>query len=521
MRYLLTRVIRGYLRLKREGESVLIQEVKNEICDSILQLRLGSSTAVAESSTRLNYAFAQFFYSKVLNIYFNKSLLFSVGSNTSLIYPLPKIAQSVAESRGLKVNNFFCSFLWFCAVVFFYLRGVVALFRYNYVYLSSLFVSKKTSDQKLVMYNVNATCLSDQFEPHKKNLASWCFEHFNLPTDSPIYHDAVSQENVGRLINLRSKLGLSLGFYPRNSVRLIIFNAKVFAMLVSSLFSVLSKSGLKSMLIASKVDCMAFQASSITSDTVFCFNLSNYIFRPLWVDLAEERGCEVAFCLYSTNIEVIPLQSTNELISGWQFVSWKTIYVWDAYQADFLRRNIPFEDLVVIVVGPIPLSDSCGFVEIKSDKRLTCAVFDIQPHRLSRYAVIGYPNAYYDGKSALAFLSDLDEATARFNINRVIKRKRDAGSLVRKSYVRFVNGLIDKGWQEYPTDSSPTHLLTQVDFVVAMPFTSVALEAEFMGIPVVYYDPGGHIYNPDKVSHGVPVFDSQHSLRTWIATITH
>ena len=65
MRYLLTRVIRGYLRLKREGESALIQEVKNEICDSILQLRLGSSKASVESNTRLNYAFAQFFYSKV------------------------------------------------------------------------------------------------------------------------------------------------------------------------------------------------------------------------------------------------------------------------------------------------------------------------------------------------------------------------------------------------------------------------------------------------------------------------
>ena len=520
MRYLLTRVIRGYLRLKREGKSALIQEVKNEICDSILHLRLDSK-APAGSKTRLNYAFAQFFYSKVLNIYFNKSLLFSVGSNIPLIYPLPKLAQSILESHCLKVNNFLCSFFWFLAVIFFYSRGVFALFRYNYFYLSNLVVSKKTSNQKLVMYNVNATCLSDQTESHKKNLATWCFEHFNLPTDSPIYHDAVSQENVGKLISLRSKFGLSLGFHPRDGVRLLIFNGKVFSLLASSLFSIFSKSGIKSMLVESKVDCIAFEASSITSDTVFCFNLSNYIFRPMWVDLAEERGCEVAFCMYSTNIEVIPLQSTNELIMGWQFVSWQTIYVWDTYQADFLRRNIPFQDLVVKVVGPVSLSDSCGFVEIKSDQRATCAVFDIQPHRLSRYAVIGYPNAYFDGKSALAFLFDLDEVTARFNVNRVIKRKRNAGSLVRKSYVRLVNELIDKGWQEYPTDSSATHLLKQVDFVVAMPFTSVALEAAFMGIPVVYYDPDGQIYNPGKVSHGVPVLGSQHSLRTWIATITH
>jgi len=160
-------------------------------------------------------------------------------------------------------------------------------------------------------------------------------------------------------------------------------------------------------------------------------------------------------------------------------------------------------------------------VEIKSDKRLTCAVFDIQPHRLSRYAVIGYPNAYYDGKRALGFLFDLDKVTARFNINRVIKRKRDAGSIVRKNYLSFVNRLIDKGWQLYPTDSNSAHLLQQIDFVVAMPFTSVALEAAFMGIPVVYYDPGGQIFDPEEISHGVPVLDSEQSLRAWIATIMH
>ena len=517
--YIFSRVIRGHYKLQNEGKAALIQELKNEICDHIVNLRLDSHQKNAELGTRADYAYAQFFYSKILNIYFNQSLLFFVGARKSLIYPLPKFARKVIEHRGINVNNFMCALLWSLSIIFFFLWSFIIILKYNCKFIAGSFAKKSREKQKLIMFNVSQACLADTDEPHKKNLTNWCFENLDLTPDCLVYHDAVFQKNVGRLINLRSRCALSFEFYPKDIVQLLLFNFRSISVFLASLISSFSISGLKISLLASQIDKLAFGASSITGDTVFCFNLANYVFRPLWVDVAEDRGCNVVFCMYSTNTELFLLEPGKELVIGWQLISWKKIYVWDQHQEKFLRRNSPFSDVSIHTVGPIPISDSGASTNIALKRMPTCAVFDVQPHRLSRIAATGYPNIYYGGKAASDFLFDIHDVTTEFKLNRVIKRKRNAGSMLQRRYASHIKSLLVNGWIEFPADANSIDLIYKSRFVICMPFTSVAIEAVINGIPAIYYDPGGLIYQPDRHAHSVPVLTSKHALRAWIKSL--
>lgn len=518
-RYFTRRVIRGHHSLHREDKSPLIQELKNEICDEVVKLRIHSRHQANHIPTTTDYAYAQFFYSKILNIYFNRSLLFSLGSKTKLIYPLPKFSRTIIEKKGLKLNNFLCSVLWFLAVLFFYLLAFKNICKYNFRFWLCTFRKGFEKGPKLVMFNVTPSCLSISHLDNANNLMSWCFKTFNLPPDSVVFHDADIGGTSSKLINLKSKSGLLLGFFPKNIIALCTFNIACMSALLKSLLYDFYCSGMNSLLLASKVDSLAFEGSSITSDTTFCFNLANYIYRPIWVENAEKRGCRVAFCLYSTNIELFPINPGPELVFGWQLVSWKTIYAWDEYQKEFLLCNLPFKDVDIHVVGPIPLSDSIADEKPVLGATAICSVFDIQPHRFYRYASTGYPHSYYDGKVALNFLHDVDKVTSAMKITRVIKRKRDPGSLSHTGYLSILCSLLNSGWVEYPINSNPVDLLKKSSLVVCMPFTSVAIQAKMLDIPVVYYDPGGLILNPEEYSHGIKTLISQNELKAWMELV--
>lgn len=515
-RYFMRRVIRGHYYLHREDKAPLIQELRNEICDEVVKFRIHSRNQANHITSTTDHAYAQFFYSKILNIYFNVSLLFSLGSKTKLIYPLPKFSRIIIQKKGLKVNNFLCSVLWFLAVLFFYFLAFKNIYKYNSRFWRCSFQKGFEKSPKLVMFNVTPSCLSMSNGEDENNLMSWCFKMFNLPPDSVVFHDADIEGNRRKLISLKSKSGLFLGFYPKNIIELCKFNMGCMSVFRKSFSKTFFCSGMNSLLLAGKVDSLAFEGSSIASDTTFCFNLANYIYRPLWVEMAEKRGCRVAFCLYSTNIELFPLKPGSKLIFGWQFVSWKTIYAWDEYQKEFLRRNLPFKDVDIHVVGAIPLSDCIVDDKLLLDAKAICGVFDIQPHRFYRYASTGYPHSYYDGKAARNFLHDVDKVTSAMNLTRVIKRKRDPGRLSHTGYLSILSSLLNSGWAEYPHNSNPVNLLQKSTLVVCMPFTSVAIQAKTLNIPVVYYDPGGLIHNPEEYSHGIKTLISPNELKAWM-----
>jgi polysaccharide biosynthesis PFTS motif protein len=247
----------------------------------------------------------------------------------------------------------------------------------------------------------------------------------------------------------------------------------------------------------------------------YLFHNSAPHYRPLWTYEAERRGSQITFYFYSTNCEGIkrpegyPLQANS-----WQVMNWPRYLVWDEYQAAFVRRAVG-EDATISIVGPIWFQTSAR--DLPRIPRDCVAVFDVQPHRASRYQTLGAPDEYYTPRTANQFLLDIHRVVTECGAVMALKRKRQLGRLLNKSYGAVVQklGRADNCILIDP-EISALRVIERCTAVISMPFTSTALLGRELGKPSVYYDPHGTVQKDDRAAHGIPVVSGPNELRDWI-----
>ena len=250
----------------------------------------------------------------------------------------------------------------------------------------------------------------------------------------------------------------------------------------------------------------------------YLFHMSDWIYRPLWTYEAEGKGNKITFFFYATNTEGFKLaQGYRPLGYGWQAMTWPHYLVWDEYQANFVRRAVG-KSANITIVGSIWIHSSAK--EMPAVSGMCVAVFDITPHRSSRYRILGQEVDYYIPETCIQFLGQLQQATKEAGCIMLWKRKRKIGSMAHPSYRSFAECL--SHYQNViiiDPDISAYRVIEASSFVISMPFTSTALIARELGKPSCYYDPTGLVQKDDRAAHGIEIIRGPEELTRWLKGI--
>ena len=251
----------------------------------------------------------------------------------------------------------------------------------------------------------------------------------------------------------------------------------------------------------------------------YLFHNSGWIYRPLWTYEAERRGARITFYFYSTNCEAFKrAEGYPPLPYGWQAMNWPHYLVWDKYQADFVRRAVG-DKASISVVGQIWFSRST--MEISAFDRNGVAVFDVTPHRSSRYQTLGLDFEFYVPETCISFLNDIQQVTEDAGYKMLWKRKRNIGSIAHPQYRFFAECLSEsENVIIVDPDISANRVIEASTLVISMPFTSTALIARELGKPSCYYDSTGLVQKDDRAAHGIEIISGPEELKRWLKGVS-
>jgi polysaccharide biosynthesis PFTS motif protein len=188
--------------------------------------------------------------------------------------------------------------------------------------------------------------------------------------------------------------------------------------------------------------------------------------------------------------------------------------VWDEYQADFVRRAVG-EAANVSVVGPVWFQE--GTLDLPTLPPASVAIFDVEPHRPSRYQILGMTQEYFVPETATQFLIDAHDAIRRYGGTMVLKRKRPIGRLRNRKYTKVINDLRDSPhFTAIDPETAAVRVIQSCAAVISMPFTSTALLGRQLAKPSVFYDPRGVVQKDDRAAHGIQVLSGPGELQEWL-----
>jgi polysaccharide biosynthesis PFTS motif protein len=251
----------------------------------------------------------------------------------------------------------------------------------------------------------------------------------------------------------------------------------------------------------------------------YLFHNAGYIYRPLWTYEAEEMGGRIIFYFYSTNCEPFKRAAGYPpLPFAWELMNWPQYLVWDEGQADFVRRaGGAMAD--ISVVGPIWFP--CSAEELPAFSGRGVAVFDVTPHRSTRYRTLGIDFEYYVPETCIPFLSDIQRAAEEEGYTMLWKRKRNIGPVAHPRYRYWADRVSECADVVIVNPDIAAHRVIEASSaVVSMPFTSTALIARDLGKPACYYDPCGLVQKDDRAAHGIEILTGPEELTAWFKNLS-
>ena len=510
------KIMRGYFRLKKDENLHIIHEIKHELSQLILfdsnkensNLIFGSAYEISEIVVR------QYLYRSLLGFTFSRILLFSLGKNSSFIYPLPKLWQQALIKKNIKVNKFLCSLLFILFVSYLIFKS---FFTYFKLIINSIrFISNKKESEKFIyFFKLNNNNFPTNKEFKNYDIISWYlnWNHKNKEIKI-IKHDYKEKENLNlsEYNILYNKYfytsNFSLKFFLKFSYFFLkmIFILFIFIILRKWYFLIILEESVLSNYIRNK------QKNEIACE--YLFHSSDWYYRPLWTYEAEKFGSKIYLYFYAT----VHNQYENLHSDGWNMSTWSNYIIWNKYQKEYLERVIETKNFNSYVVGPIWFNDSSVTMPNLPNKFI--AVFDNQPHRSSFYRILGHPEEYLVPKVINKFLDDILFVAEQQNIYFVHKPKRD---FIRKyHHINYKNKLIkiegNQLYQRINPGIAAIRLIKKSTCVISLPYTSTAIIAQSLGIPSAYYDPTGKIKKNTTAANGVTILRNKKELLIWVNT---
>lgn len=517
----LRRIMRAYRMLKQTGRLDRIALVKQALTERPLGLTkqhfssfvMGAGAASGEIVVR------QYLLIRIGGISLNCALLLALSKKQGrVVFPLPGEWRDVLTQHGFKVARFKSALLWQCYVCALLAYGVAQIARVVFTGLGS--GNSSAINQKRHVY---FAALGPGNLPQKLNgsqshdVISWYLQWPGRKPDIEAVHHGVANSlpvAVGSIAVLPQPRPLPALTGWRAVVSCVVWGLG--ASVIAALDCLrgrwwhallLNQAALAAQVRNLPVDCLARE---------YLFHNSGWTYRPLWTYEAERLGSTITFYFYSTNCESFKKPDGYPPISfGYRAMNWPRYLVWDEYQADFVRRAVGAQ-ADISVVGPIWFQSSA--VAMPGLDKPGVAVFDITPHRGSRYCTLGMDSEFYTPTVANPFLLHVSNATRRHGVLMLWKRKRNVGSIAHPLYRRLADELVESSHVMLVEPDISANRVIEASFaVISMPFTSTALIAREMGKPSIYYDPDGLLQRDDRAAHGIPILLGVDELEVWLS----
>lgn len=517
----LRRIMRGYQVLKRSGRLDRIAAVKQALTEHSLNLTdkdfslvvMGCGAESGEIIVR------QYLLTMAAGGNLNCALLSTLGKKQArVVFYLPKEWREILSQHGFEVANFRSAVLWQLYVCACLLYGMAKIGKIAFAGITS----GKSIDPKSKRY-VHFADLGPGNLPKEINgsrshdVISWYLQWPGKKKGIEAVHHSVANAlptAVGNIAVLPCR-GTLPDLAGASSVASYIFW------------------GLRACFIAA-IDCLqgrwwhalllpqaalAAQVRTLPADSLareYLFHNSGWIYRPLWTYDAERSGSAITFYFYSTNVEGFKRSDGYPPLGyGWKAATWSHYLVWDDYLAGFVRRAVG-EQVNISVVGQIWFQSSAA--EMPRFDKPGVAVFDVTPHRQSRYCTLGLDYEFYIPAISNTFLEHVANATRQIDAVMLWKRKRKIGSVAHPHYRHFADRLSERGDVALvDPDISALRVIESSCAVISMPFTSTALIARELGKPTCYYDPTGLIQKDDRAAHGIPILSGPDELKAWLS----
>ena len=173
-------IMRGYRKLKAQGELHLIHELKDILMDERFELINNCSSRImfGASSENASLVVRQYLNLRLLNLKFNKAILYSLGSGKPIRYPLPAEWRKILEREKYIVDGFSCHFQW---VLFLFIYFCYGIYRAFNVFKTAISFNKVTNSELVLPFayfhnlsQLNIPSISDGNV--SKNILSWYAE---------------------------------------------------------------------------------------------------------------------------------------------------------------------------------------------------------------------------------------------------------------------------------------------------------------------------------------------------------
>jgi polysaccharide biosynthesis PFTS motif protein len=502
--------MRGYNFLSKNDNLEFIAQVKNSMANSPI------------SKTDLNALFSnpesiclhQFLVYRLLNTEFNKALQTAlVHPKKEIFYPLPPNWRLILLKEGIKSNTTYNSFLWHLFQFKWYLFGVATLLiefwrmfkpfyfpKGKYVYFENL--TKNNLPPKIGRSSGN-------------NIIEWYIARREAKYVDSICHGV--KKNPSFTFKNKNIEFVDSAIPPlkefNSCVKFILWGIQLS---ITSIFSTQKRLLFRELVFHKQVSL----SSSKVLAKAYYFHNSVHLLRPLWTYKAEEKGSDIYFYFYSTNIYSFNVKGKAFLQDHqWQIVSWPNYLVWNETQKLFLERTL-FAKKNIEIIGVIPFSSNNKLLT-KDNSVNNIIVFDVQPYRTSIYQSLGIGYNYYSSKNGSDFLFHIDQIAKELKLKVIIKRKRE-NSFVDKSYLKTIKNLFLTGrWIEIDPDTDASSVCQKINCIasISSPFTSTAIISTSLKIPTVYYDVTGALRKNNNCNNNINIINNNKSLKEWLSLL--
>jgi polysaccharide biosynthesis PFTS motif protein len=516
----LRRAMRGYRILESRDSTGRIEILKQALTEHSLCFpqRSFSSALMGAATDRGEIVVRQFLLTSLGGVRMNLALLSALGKERSrVVFPMPKEWRYILEKHGFLVANFWSSLLWQIYVLAQLMRGVAKIGKTTFYGITS---GKRADFLNRYVYfsDLSPSNLPNSIPGiQSHDVVSWYLQWPGRKLDIDTVRHSVTNAlstTIGSTVVQSQRWPLPAMMGWNASAKYFIWGLR--AIVIATLDCMRGRWWHAILL---RESALVIQAQLLPAESLareYLFHNSNVIYRPLWTYEAELRGSTISFYFYSTNCEKFKCGDEYPLMpSGWKAMNWSRYLVWDEFQANFVRRAVGPE-VNIKVVGSIWFQASSDRIPVID--KTAIAVFDITPHRASRYCVLGLTGDYYPLSVANSFLVQVSTIARTLGVLMVWKEKRSIGRKAHPHYRQIVDQIAsDSNVLIVEPGNSAIDVIELCTAVISMPFTSTALIAREMGKPSIYYDPSCSLQRDDRAAHGIPIVLGIDELEAWLS----
>jgi|APSaa5957512535_1039671.scaffolds.fasta_scaffold34345_2 polysaccharide biosynthesis PFTS motif protein len=496
-------IYRGYKKLKYENKLHLITQLRDFLSET--RVNIGRVPAFLKADFDEELSIRQYLTNRILGKSFNKSILYSIGTNKSLKHPLPKEWCQVLIEQEIQVNILYCSVLWHWYVFLFWGHGVIQGLKSIFYLLQD----KPKFGKSVYFYKINKSHLPINGKEH--NIVNWYFQWKNREKEvNIVMHSDKSVANY-KFKNIEIIYTDGLPYIGGGKLFKYFFLQSY--LYIYSLIFMFSKPYSAIMLgeLIKLTRVRISEKNQLSAD--YMFHNSGSYYRPIWTYEAFKKKVRIFLYYYSTNGRNFKTKRGYPLQNPWHLINWPHYLVWDSYQASILKQFNKCNSTVEIV-GDIWFSSSD--MKIPELSQNSVAVFDVQPMRSTYYVTMGLNTTFYEASTAIQFLNDVQDVLGIFH-NKMIHKMKRTSIYTHKKYLHNLNELKKQSnYIEICPDLDALKVIKKTRACISFPFTSTAIIAKYEGKPSVYYDPTGMIQKDDIAAHGIPVLIGKQELFEWV-----